>query len=153
MPRLSTPSLVGFSANVCGAGAPLTNLSPYGVTFAVCFRQVKFKSVAVLKARLDPLYIPQLQPRCMSLLPRISNSAPRLLASTQRATVISSHLFTPTGFSRTMASIPKTMKGVIIEKNGGPEVLQYKEDLPVPQPKDGQVLVKNDYIGINYIDT
>jgi len=42
---------------------------------------------------------------------------------------------------------------VIIEKNGGTEVLQYKTDLPVPEPKDGQLLVKNDYIGINFIDT
>ena len=56
---------------------------------------------------------------------------------------------------RSMASpsLPKTMKGVIIEKTGGVEVLQYKADLAVPEPKDGQVLVKNDYVGINYIDT
>jgi NADPH2:quinone reductase len=45
------------------------------------------------------------------------------------------------------------MKGVIIENTGGTEVLQYKTDLAVPEPTDGQVLVKNDYIGINYIDT
>lgn len=51
------------------------------------------------------------------------------------------------------ASIPKTMKGVLIEKAGGVEVLQYKTDLPVPAPKEGEVLVKNDFIGINYIDT
>lgn len=57
--------------------------------------------------------------------------------------------------SRTMASssLPKTMSGVIIEKTGGTDVLQYKTDLPVPQPKEGEVLVKNDAIGINYIDT
>lgn len=52
-----------------------------------------------------------------------------------------------------MASIPKTMKGVIIETNGGVEVLQYKTDLPVPEPKEGQILVKNDFVGINFIDT
>jgi NADPH2:quinone reductase len=45
------------------------------------------------------------------------------------------------------------MKGVWIEKTGGTEVLQYKEDIPVPQPKEGEVLVKNEFIGINYIDT
>lgn len=57
-------------------------------------------------------------------------------------------------FRRTMAtSIPKTMKGVLVEKTGGVEVLQYKTDLPVPAPKAGEVLVKNDFIGINYIDT
>ncbi|RFU27308.1 hypothetical protein B7463_g9018, partial [Scytalidium lignicola] len=49
--------------------------------------------------------------------------------------------------------IPKTMKGVQIEKNGGVEVLQYKTDLPVPTPGEGQVLVKNDFIGVNFIDT
>ncbi|KAI9821745.1 MAG: NADPH:quinone reductase [Pycnora praestabilis] len=49
--------------------------------------------------------------------------------------------------------IPKTMSGVLIEKTGGSEVLQYKTDLPVPEPKEGEILVKNDIIGINYIDT
>ncbi|ORY18307.1 hypothetical protein BCR34DRAFT_596249 [Clohesyomyces aquaticus] len=52
-----------------------------------------------------------------------------------------------------MASLPKTMKGVWIEKNGGTEVLQYRDDIPVPSPADGEVLVKNEFIGINYIDT
>ena len=53
-----------------------------------------------------------------------------------------------------MASqMPKTMSGVLIEKTGGTDVLQYKTDLPVPTPKEGEVLVKNDVIGINYIDT
>ena len=50
-------------------------------------------------------------------------------------------------------SIPKTMKGVLVETTGGVEVLQYRTDLPVPQPKEGQLLVKNDVCGINYIDT
>ncbi len=35
---------------------------------------------------------------------------------------------------------------------GGPEVLQYKTDLPVPVPRGGEVLVKNEFIGINYVD-
>jgi NADPH2:quinone reductase len=51
------------------------------------------------------------------------------------------------------SAIPKTMKGVIIQKTGGVEVLEYKTDLPVPTPKEGEILVSNDYIGINYIDT
>jgi len=50
-------------------------------------------------------------------------------------------------------SIPKIMSGVLIETTGGVEVLQYKTDLPVPTPKEGQILVKNDFIGVNYIDT
>lgn len=45
------------------------------------------------------------------------------------------------------------MKGVLIEKTGGTEVLQYRDDLPVPVPKQGEVLVKVEFIGINFIDT
>ncbi|KAI1485743.1 hypothetical protein F5X96DRAFT_682570 [Biscogniauxia mediterranea] len=52
-----------------------------------------------------------------------------------------------------MASIPSTMKGIVIEKTGGTEVLQYKTDLPIPELGDGQVLIKNDFIGVNFIDT
>lgn len=51
-----------------------------------------------------------------------------------------------------MAPIPATMKAVQIAKNGGPEVLEYV-DIPVPTPSAGQVLVKNHFSGINYIDT
>ncbi|KAI1433019.1 NAD(P)-binding protein [Xylaria sp. CBS 124048] len=52
-----------------------------------------------------------------------------------------------------MSSIPSTMKGVLIAKTGGTEVLDYKTDIPVPTPIDGNILVKNDFIGVNYIDT
>ncbi|CAJ2502012.1 Uu.00g048650.m01.CDS01 [Anthostomella pinea] len=51
------------------------------------------------------------------------------------------------------SSVPSTMKGVMINKTGGTEVLEYKTDIPVPTPIDGQILVKNDYIGVNFIDT
>ncbi|KAL7807011.1 hypothetical protein V8C44DRAFT_351457 [Trichoderma aethiopicum] len=51
-----------------------------------------------------------------------------------------------------MASIPATMKAVQISKNGGPEVLELNE-VPVPSPAPGQVLVKNHFAGVNYIDT
>ena len=30
------------------------------------------------------------------------------------------------------------MKAVLIEKTGGTEVLQYKTDVPVPEPKEGE---------------
>ncbi|KAK0828637.1 NADPH:quinone reductase [Friedmanniomyces endolithicus] len=82
-------------------------------------------------------------------------SLPRLLSPTiRRATTLTAHLHPRTLHPvRTMASLPTKMKGVIIEKTGGTEVLQYKTDLPVPSPGDGQVLVKNDYVGVNFIDT
>ncbi|GIJ99947.1 NADPH:quinone reductase [Aspergillus viridinutans] len=50
-------------------------------------------------------------------------------------------------------SIPTTMKAVLVEKTGGPEVLDFKTDYPVPTPQGGQLLVKNNISGINYIDT
>lgn len=52
-----------------------------------------------------------------------------------------------------MAPIPKAMSGIVIEQVGGPEVLKWKTDLPVPELKEGEVLVKNEYVGVNYIDT
>lgn len=52
-----------------------------------------------------------------------------------------------------MAPIPKSMSGILIESHGGPEVLQWKTDLAVPKPGNGEVLVRNEYIGVNYIDT
>lgn len=83
--------------------------------------------------------------RPAQLLFRQTSPATRLAA-------ISAHVSPRiTGF-RTMASIPKTMKAVYIEKTGGTDVLQYS-DVPVPEPKEGEVLVKNEFIGINYIDT
>jgi len=49
-------------------------------------------------------------------------------------------------------NLPSTMKAVQIQKTGGVDVLEYV-DVPVPEPKDDEVLVKNKFIGVNYIDT
>ena len=43
------------------------------------------------------------------------------------------------------------MHAVVFERNGGPEVLEYKE-VPDPPPSDGQVLVDVEAAGINYRD-
>ncbi|KAL9030218.1 MAG: hypothetical protein Q9196_001634 [Gyalolechia fulgens] len=51
-----------------------------------------------------------------------------------------------------MVPIPKVMKAVQIEQTGGVEVLHYK-DIPIPTPKEDEVLIKNEYAGVNYIDT
>jgi NADPH2:quinone reductase len=89
----------------------------------------------------------------MTLALHTLRSANLLSRSTTRLAVINSHL-TPRALNiRAMSSLPKTMKAVYIEKTGGTEVLQYKTDVPVPEPKEGEVLVKNEFIGINYIDT
>lgn len=43
------------------------------------------------------------------------------------------------------------MRAVVFERYGGPEVLEY-QDVPEPEPKDGQVLVDVEAVGINYRD-
>lgn len=45
-----------------------------------------------------------------------------------------------------------TMKAVQISKPGGVEALQYV-DVPIPRPEKDQVLIKNNYSGVNFIDT
>jgi NADPH2:quinone reductase len=44
------------------------------------------------------------------------------------------------------------MKAIRVEAPGGPEALRYV-DVPLPQPRAGEVLVKLAAIGVNYIDT
>jgi NADPH2:quinone reductase len=51
------------------------------------------------------------------------------------------------------STIPKTQTAVQIEAYGGTEVVQVKNDAPVPEIKPTELLVKNEYAGINFIDT
>ncbi|MEA2428148.1 MAG: NADPH:quinone reductase, partial [Thermoleophilaceae bacterium] len=44
------------------------------------------------------------------------------------------------------------MRAIQIEEFGGPEVMRLA-DLPVPEPHDGEVLIKVDRAGINWADT
>lgn len=78
-----------------------------------------------------------------------------LLSTTRRLTALTSQLGKPhlAAPSRRMSTLPKAMEGIIIEKTGGTEVLQFKTDLPIPEPKEGEVLIKNEYVGVNFIDT
>jgi NADPH:quinone reductase-like Zn-dependent oxidoreductase len=48
-------------------------------------------------------------------------------------------------------SLPKMMKAVVAHEYGGPEVLKY-EDLPVPGPKENEVLVRVIASGVNPAD-
>src|SRR4051812_12452835 len=44
------------------------------------------------------------------------------------------------------------MKAIRFEKTGGTDVLEVK-DIPIPTPGAGEILVKNEYAGVNFIDT
>ncbi len=43
------------------------------------------------------------------------------------------------------------MKAIRVNRHGGPEVLSL-EDLPIPEPGPGEVLVRTEFAGVNFID-
>jgi NADPH2:quinone reductase len=53
--------------------------------------------------------------------------------------------------SKVSVSNPRAMKAIVIESFGGPEVLRLRErETPAPGP--GQILVRQEAIGVNFID-
>ena len=49
-------------------------------------------------------------------------------------------------------ALPQQMRGVQLTRYGGPEVLVWREDLPVPQPRAGEVLIRVGAAGVNNTD-
>ena len=49
-------------------------------------------------------------------------------------------------------NIPATMSGMALTGHGGPEKLQWREDLPVPEPTDGEVLIRVGASAVNNTD-
>ncbi|CUH79288.1 Crotonyl-CoA reductase [Tritonibacter multivorans] len=49
-------------------------------------------------------------------------------------------------------TLPEVMSGVYLLGHGGPEMLAWREDIPVPQPGPGEVLVKVAAAGVNNTD-
>lgn len=47
---------------------------------------------------------------------------------------------------------PRVMQGVYLTRHGGPEALEWRADIPVPQPGPGQVLVRVAAAGVNNTD-
>jgi len=58
-----------------------------------------------------------------------------------------------TFYFRSYSSVPRhrAMKAVTFHSIGGPEVLKY-EEVPVPVPKDDEVLVRQHACGVNFVD-
>ncbi|MCT7655306.1 hypothetical protein MBH78_12735 [Oceanimonas sp. NS1] len=52
----------------------------------------------------------------------------------------------------TVDKIPKTMAGVVLTGHGGPDKLVYRNDLPVPRPGAGEVLMQVGATAINNTD-
>lgn len=51
-----------------------------------------------------------------------------------------------------MNTIPKTMKGIQLIGHGGPEMLQYNDNIPVPTPNSDEVLIRVSAAGVNNTD-
>lgn len=49
-------------------------------------------------------------------------------------------------------TIPATMSGVLLTRHGGPEALVWRDDIPVPRPGPGEVLVRVLAAGVNVTD-
>ncbi|OOV86709.1 alcohol dehydrogenase family protein [Oceanospirillum linum] len=49
-------------------------------------------------------------------------------------------------------SIPDLMSGVVLVGHGGPEMLEYRQDLPVPLPAAGEVLIRVGASAVNNTD-
>lgn len=51
-----------------------------------------------------------------------------------------------------MPAVPRLMKAVLLRGHGGFEQLEYRQDIPVPQPGAGDVLVRIGAAGVNNTD-
>jgi NADPH:quinone reductase-like Zn-dependent oxidoreductase len=51
-----------------------------------------------------------------------------------------------------MNNVPKTMSGVYLMGHGGLDKLVYREDIPVPVPQAGEVLIEVKGAGVNNTD-
>lgn len=49
-------------------------------------------------------------------------------------------------------NIPEKMLGVVLTGHGGPEMLEWRDDLPVPRPGRGEVLIAVGAAGVNNTD-
>ena len=43
------------------------------------------------------------------------------------------------------------MHAIVCHEHGGPEVMRY-EELPTPEPKPDEILVRTEAVGINFVD-
>jgi NADPH2:quinone reductase len=61
--------------------------------------------------------------------------------------------FVGSSVRRCFSAIPDTMKAAVVRQVGDADALQVETDYPTPKMGPGQVIVKNEYAGVNFIDT
>jgi len=45
------------------------------------------------------------------------------------------------------------MNGIVIDEPGDSSRMQFQTNIPTPSPAQGQVIVRNEFVGVNYMDT
>lgn len=55
--------------------------------------------------------------------------------------------------ARLLSTLPSTMKAAVVRETGDAHALKLETDFPTPTLQPNQVIVKNQYAGINFIDT
>lgn len=58
----------------------------------------------------------------------------------------------PGPHNRQMRALPDRMEAVLLVGHGGPEMLEYRRDVPVPRPRAGEVLIAVRAAGVNNTD-
>ena len=49
-------------------------------------------------------------------------------------------------------TIPNTIHAVLLTGHGGPDMLEYHTDVPVPSPMPGELLIRTAAAGVNNTD-
>lgn len=70
-----------------------------------------------------------------------------------KATKLSGNGAAFVSFHRAMSSVPSTMRAAVVRETGDAHALKLEADFPTPSLEAGKVIVKNEYAGINFIDT
>lgn len=103
--------------------------------------------------------MPQLQvARCalspIKLFNRRSFKLTAAIATTAHNSILSHNLqFQPHRKMSTAITIPDKQAAIFYEEKGGPEVLKYTTEFPVPSDiSSTEILVKNKYAGVNFIE-
>jgi NADPH2:quinone reductase len=76
-----------------------------------------------------------------------------MLFSTMIARSSMRRVATNAATKRSMSDLPPTMRAAVVRATGDAHALKYEADYPTPQLEPNKVIVKNEYAGVNFIDT
>jgi hypothetical protein len=101
-----------------------------------------------LGTAIGPHRCPRQHSHAASLSSRIQGNAVQAPATKGAL----AHDFSTRRSDQTSRRASRLMRAIEVSTTGGPEVLAYVER-PVPEPAPGQLLIKTEAIGVNFVDT